>query len=305
MAPEIWAENGAQLTQIGTRRTELQPRRLHRRPRRPLRRFSLVFLAFLVAASAGAALLARGLVQHEERGLLNERASEVSLVLGSLVSNVQAKLNVVATVARGSNVSSQGFIDAASTTDQNLVGVALVRPAADGFVTQFAAGPGITVGQTFTGARADVMRRALTVPAMVATPVLLEHGITTVGFALGPPSAPPGTVVYREAFIHPGDPVEDHDIGAVRRAGRIAVRVAPSRPQPAGPHQWPPGSDTRHDRRRGPTVRRGRQPLAAVRRREEALGRTVGGAVTTDHPGHGASGVAGALRRDRGHDPSP
>jgi len=152
------------------------------------------------------ALLARGLVRHQERGLLKERASEVSLVLASLISNVQAKLNLVGHVSQASSLAPQSFTNAASAGDRNLVGVALVRPSTEGFVAEQAAGPQMSAGQTFTGPRADAMRRALAVPALVGTPVMVDHGVLMVGFALGPPAAPPGTVVYRESVIHPGVP---------------------------------------------------------------------------------------------------
>jgi signal transduction histidine kinase/DNA-binding NarL/FixJ family response regulator len=171
-----------------------------------MRNLSFAFLVVMVTASVGSALFTRGVEQHQERGLLRERASEVSLVLASLTSTVQAKLNVVATAARSSNLSPQSFTDAASAGDPNVVGVALLRPAPDGFVAELAAGPRMVVGQIFTGVRADAMRRALTVPVLVGTPVMSEGGLLTIGFALGAPSAPRGSVVYREAVIHPGTP---------------------------------------------------------------------------------------------------
>ncbi len=130
----------------------------------------------------------------------------MGLVLTSLVSTVQSRLNVVATAARSSNLSPESFTDAATTADPNVVGFALLRPAPDGFVAQLAAGPRMAVGQTFSGVRADAMRRALVVPVLVSTPVMSEGGRLTIGFALGAPSAPRGSVVYQEAVIHPDTP---------------------------------------------------------------------------------------------------
>jgi CheY-like chemotaxis protein len=69
-----------------------------------------------------------------------------------------------------------------------------------------AAGPNLRLGQLVTGPRADAIRRALEVAAVVSTPVLAENGVKTVGFALGPPAAPAGTVVYREVVIRPDTP---------------------------------------------------------------------------------------------------
>ena len=50
------------------------------------------------------------------------------------------------------------------------------------------------------------MARALDVSALVSTPVMAEGGVQMLGFALGPPAAPPGTVVYREAVVAPHSP---------------------------------------------------------------------------------------------------
>ena len=171
-----------------------------------MRGLSLAFLVVLSAASLTAGWMVSGLVRNQERGLLRERAAEVNLVLGSLISGVQARLNLVGTVVRVSNGSSDSFADAAGAGDRNLVGVALLRAGAEGFTAELAAGPGFVVGQPFTGPRADAMRRALEVPAIVSTPVMDEGGVKTLGFALGPPASPPGTVVYRETVIKPGTP---------------------------------------------------------------------------------------------------
>jgi signal transduction histidine kinase/ActR/RegA family two-component response regulator len=146
------------------------------------------------------------LVQRQERELLSERASEVSMVLDGLVTNVQEELKLVGAVARGSSLSAQGFTAAASPGDPTLVGVALARPTTGGFVADLAAGPAMAAGQIFTGRRAEAMGRALVVASLVATPVMADHGVLTMGFALGSPTAPPGTVIYREAVIRPDLP---------------------------------------------------------------------------------------------------
>ncbi len=183
-----------------------QPPSTHRRHRRRMRGLSLVFLLVLVTASVVAAWMVRGVVQRQERGLLKERAVEVNLVLGSSISNVQTRLTLLGTVARVGDGSAQSFAEAAGGSDRTLAGTALLRPVPGGFVAEMAAGPAIAVGQVFTGPRADAMARALQVPAVVSTPVLSEGGVQTLGFALGPPAAPAGTVVYRESVIKPTSP---------------------------------------------------------------------------------------------------
>jgi len=163
-------------------------------------------LAILLAATVLTAWTVHRLVDSQERGLLRERAAEVNLVLGSLISTTQARLTLVGTVARVSNGSPQSFAEVAGKGDRTVAGFALLRPSPDGFTAELAAGPGITVGQIVTGARADAMRRALVVPQVVSTPVMVTDGVKSVGFALGPPAAPAGTVVYRESVINPGAP---------------------------------------------------------------------------------------------------
>jgi signal transduction histidine kinase/CheY-like chemotaxis protein len=169
-----------------------------------MRGLSLTFLAVLVTASLAAAWSVKGLVRDQEEGLLRERAAEVNLVVGNLITSTQARLTLVGTVARVSGESPQSFAGVAGATDKSLVAMALLHPEGDGFVVDLAAGPGMTVGQTVTGPRADAMRRALdpNVKTVVSTPVMPGADGPTLGLALGA-SAPAGTVVYRESVIKP------------------------------------------------------------------------------------------------------
>ena len=54
-------------------------------------------------------MVALRLMRHQEQGLLRERAAEVNLVLGTSISNVEARLNLIGTVARVSGASPQSF----------------------------------------------------------------------------------------------------------------------------------------------------------------------------------------------------
>jgi signal transduction histidine kinase len=171
-----------------------------------MRGLSLAFLVVLSSASLISAWMVKGLVRDQERQLLEVRAAEVNLVLGSMISTVQSRLTLMGAVARVTNGSPGSFTDTATVGDRTLVGAALLRAAPEGLVVEVAVGPGIAVGQTFTGARDDAVRRALDRPAIVSTPVMADGGVRTLGFALGPPATPPGTVVYREVVIMPGAP---------------------------------------------------------------------------------------------------
>ncbi len=175
------------------------------RPRH-LRGLPLAFLAVLTTASLVSAWLVHGLVQDQEQGLLEARSVEAALVLDSLMSNIQARLTLVGTVVRTSNASPETFADVAVERAPGVASLAVLRPGPEGFVVELAAGTTLAVGQTVTGPRATAMARALEVPTMVATPVLAEDGVRTFGFALGPPAAPLGTVVYRESLVAPPGP---------------------------------------------------------------------------------------------------
>jgi len=225
-----------------------------------MRGLSLTFLLVLTTGSLVSAWTVRGLVRDQETGLLRERAAEVNLVLGSLISSAQARLNLIGTVARVSDGSPQGFASVAGGAERNVVAVAIARPTAEGFVADLAAGPGTSVGQVFTGARADAMRRALEVQTIVSTPVMTEGDVKKLGFALGPPSAPAGTVVYRESIITPNSrtpttdsapfseldgslyaspqPDPDQLVLSSARPGRPAQSGALQRPFAAGDSQW-------------------------------------------------------------------
>ena len=166
----------------------------------------MAFLLLLVVASLVAAWAVRGLVQKHERVLLKERTAEVNLVLGNLIASTQARLNLIGTVTRVSGGSEASFREVAGLGDKNLASVGIVRDTPDGLVVELAGGPDMAAGQIVTGERAAAIRRALEVTAIVSTPVLESEGVKTIGFALGPPAAPMGTVVYRESIIRPETP---------------------------------------------------------------------------------------------------
>jgi signal transduction histidine kinase/DNA-binding NarL/FixJ family response regulator len=168
---------------------------------------SFACLVLAMATSLGAAWGSRNLVYEQERGKLRERAAEVSLVLSSLTGSIQARLAPLGTAVLVSNGSPAAFAQVASpqlAQEPNLRGLALLRRTPEGFVVEEAAGPAFSVGLTADGERARAMERAMEVPALVSTPVMVDGSTRTLGVALGPPTAPPGTVLYREAVVRLG-----------------------------------------------------------------------------------------------------
>src|SRR5207248_2939931 len=74
-------------------------------------------------------------------------------------------------------------------------------PTGSGYQVVDAVGPDLTAGQVITDDRVQTIDLALRSPQMVATPVVEPTRL--LGFALGPPAAPPGTVLYRETQLGP------------------------------------------------------------------------------------------------------
>ncbi|HUR24198.1 MAG TPA: response regulator [Acidimicrobiales bacterium] len=178
-----------------------------RRPNgRRLRSLSLAALLVMVSTNLVLAWLVQGLVRDQERSLLRERAGEVGFIVESRMATVQARLELAGTVVLVSNASPESFAAIPTPPDPGLLGTALLRPAPDGFVVELAAGRFMVPGQLITGARADAMRRAMSATAMVNTPVMTDRILPSLGFALGSPYAPAGTVIYRESVVNPSAP---------------------------------------------------------------------------------------------------
>ena len=174
-----------------------------RRPnRRRLRGLSLAALVVMISINLVLAWLVQGLVRDQERSLLRERSGEAGFVAESRMATVQARLELAGTVALVSNGSPESFAAIPTPPDPGLLGTALLRPATDGFVVELVSGGFMAPGQLVTGARADAMRRAMSATAMVNTPVMTDRILPSLGFALGAPYAPPGTVIYRESVVN-------------------------------------------------------------------------------------------------------
>lgn len=114
---------------------------------------------------------------------------------------MEPQLGQLGSAARLADVVPGAFAETAGrqvTLSQTVTAVAVLRSTPDGFVVEQAAGPALTPGQVIDGPRAAAAQRAIAGPRLVATPVFGEASDLRLGFALGPPTAPPGTVIYRE-----------------------------------------------------------------------------------------------------------
>lgn len=166
-------------------------------------------IALLIALVATGALtwLVHVLVRDQERRLLRERAAELTLVLTAVVSPVESALEDQAEVLRATGNSREAYTRAVQDALANnpvgsstKVAFAWLRPAGNGrFVVVAAAGQGLTEGQIIGGTRAKAFETALQGHTLVATPVLGKSRI--LGFALGPKSGPPDTVLYQQNIL--------------------------------------------------------------------------------------------------------
>ncbi len=171
-----------------------------------LRRASLLVLAVLVGLSGAAAWVTHVVVRDQERRLLSERTSEVGLALNSSVTTIPSSLTAVGRILDATGGSLVAFTQEAGedvAAGPGQLSFALIRHTADGDVVVAAAGRGLAVGQAVAGPRADTVAEALGSTLMVATPVLGTGAGRTLGFAIGPPVAPAGTVIYRESALGP------------------------------------------------------------------------------------------------------
>jgi hypothetical protein len=153
-------------------------------------------------------------VKDQEARLLKERTNEIALVLTSSIGSLPAPLDVLGGVLRVTRESPVAFRMASAAAETGTTGTvtfALVRKTPAGFVVALADGPSLHRGQVITDQRAQAFQHALTTTKMVPTAVI-GHGATrALGFVIGPPISPAGTVLYREDLLGP--------IGAPRSAG--------------------------------------------------------------------------------------
>jgi hypothetical protein len=230
--------------------------------RRLLRSVSVLALVVALLGTAVAGWFARLVVDDQQHRLLTERTDEVALLMSSAISTIPAQLSAQGGILRATNGSRPAYERAATndlgaSTTQTF---AWLRRSPDGgsYEVLAAAGPGLAEGDVVTDpATRQALDRAMTQQSMVATRV---HGADRrLGFALGPPAAPAGTVVYRESALGPVRPPQaagtapfsELDVAIyatpTRRAGQVLVSTTDAlpmdgdtrtRPLAAGASKW-------------------------------------------------------------------
>jgi serine phosphatase RsbU (regulator of sigma subunit) len=175
-----------------------------RLPMRPASLITLLVTLGITVAGTWATDLA---VRGQERLLLKERTAEVGLVLNSAIAAIPEALNEQATVLRVSDGSRTAYEKTATTAAAAAPGALTYawvrRAAAGGFVVLAEAGPALHDGQVIDDDRTTTLEQALSSDTLVASRVVSDRRLL---FALGPPAAPAGTVLYREQMLGPVAP---------------------------------------------------------------------------------------------------
>jgi serine phosphatase RsbU (regulator of sigma subunit) len=164
----------------------------------------LVAVAAVLALAAALAWITHVAVRNQESRLVKERAAEVALVLNQSVAAIPADLQQQGAVLKATGDSKQAYLDDATeavAAGPGQLTFAWLKPSQNGFVVVAAAGDSLHTGDVVTDARATAMQQALRQPNMVPTTVV--GSARELGFALGPPAAPAGSVLYRESALGP------------------------------------------------------------------------------------------------------
>jgi hypothetical protein len=177
--------------------------------RLPVRTSSAVVLMVLVLVALVGSLETRSIVHDQEHRLLRERAAEVGLLLTSAISTVPATLDVQGQILRDTHGSTAAYTRSAAATvaaGPGHLSFAWLRaqPQGGSYVVLASAGAGLRTGEVVADARVDAFAKAIKAKSFAATPVLGSD--RRLGFAIGPPTAPAGTVLYRESALGPVSP---------------------------------------------------------------------------------------------------
>ena len=139
-------------------------------------------------------------VDQQEQTILNSDASQAALYVSSVFSGIGSLLDTLGTTANLTNSSPSAFDSAAAPYGKAITSV-LAHRQGDAYVVDAVSGQGFTAGQTLSPAISSVLASAG--QKAVPGPVSFNGHRSTIGFAAGPPVAPPGHAVYMEFSLSP------------------------------------------------------------------------------------------------------
>jgi hypothetical protein len=197
-----------------------------------IRRLSLAVLIVLVAITVVGSWAARTAVKDQEAKLLHERTNEIGLVLTADIGALPGPLDVLGGVMRATDNSPAAFRQASASAEVGStrpVTFALIQKTAVGFEVVMSSGSALHSGQVISDQRTAAFQQALTSKQLIPTTVIGTGAGRALGFAVGPPVAPAGMILYRQDALGP--------VGAPRQASTApfseldVVIYASSRPQ--------------------------------------------------------------------------
>jgi hypothetical protein len=145
-------------------------------------------------------------VRDQSRRLIKERTGEISLVLTQAIDAIPTGMQQLGAVLDATHGDKLAFQTAAQTqvdASPAPFDMAWLRPnGSGGYRVLAAVGAGeLSTGEVISDARVRTLDAAMHTALVVPTPVLGKERI--LGFAIGEPSAPPGTVLYRQSTLGP------------------------------------------------------------------------------------------------------
>jgi hypothetical protein len=173
--------------------------------RSPMRRTSILATLVALALTGVATWGTHSVVSDQENRLLKERAAEVNLVLTASINAIPASLQELGGILKATDNSVTAFEQAAKEAagpSQAPVTFAWLKPASGGGYQVLAAeGGGLSSGDVVTDQRVATFDATMKTQQLVATPVIGPQRL--LGFAIGAPAAPAGTVLYRQSPLGP------------------------------------------------------------------------------------------------------
>jgi len=215
--------------------------------RLPLRLATILTLLVALGLTTAAVWATFLGVRDQSRRLIKERTGEISLVLTQAIDAIPTGLQQLGAVLDATHGDVEAFQTAAKTqvdASPTPFDLAWLRPdSAGGYrVVAAAAGEGkLRVGEVISDERVQTLDAAMHTDAVVPTPVIGKERI--IGFALGEPSAPAGTVLYRQSTLGPAvsppraagtAPFSELDVAlySTTRADRSSILTATTRNLP-------------------------------------------------------------------------
>ncbi|HWC33307.1 MAG TPA: PP2C family protein-serine/threonine phosphatase [Mycobacteriales bacterium] len=165
---------------------------------------SAATLVLLLGVTVLATFTVREAVHNQENRLLKERANELSLVFKEAIQSLSNQLETVAGVVRATRNSPAAFNRASAALVSGSKGrdsIALLRHTGTGYRIELAKGKGLRIGTSISGPEAATLRQAGAEGQIVPTSVMGTGADRTLGFALGPPKAPAGTLLYLQIAL--------------------------------------------------------------------------------------------------------